>query len=151
MRPKSFKTTLSIIHFALLAGIVLFLVFVYLQNQSFKIDTDSSDVFIYIIPIVAAMGYFGSLFIFKKIVDAITREAILENKLKKYYTASIIKYALIEGPTMIAIVAYYLSCNVLHLIIALSLLVYLFTQRPTNEKITKELKLNREEEKQLDS
>ncbi len=151
MQAKSFKTTLSILHLFLLAGLSVFLVFAYFQNQSFKVDMNTSDVFIYIVPIAAAIGYFTSKYIFQKLLTNVKMEDVLEDKLKKYYIASIIKYACIEGPSIFALAAYLLSGTILHLVIALTLMVYLYTQRPRIDIILREIPMNSEEKKEFDT
>ena len=150
MPIKSFFKTLSILHYALLIGASMFLLLVYTQDNSFTSDMTTSDVFIYLVPFFAATSYFASMFIFKKLITKIHETDILENKLKKYFSASIIKYALIESASMLATVAYLLTGNALHLTIAITLLVYLYTQRPKKDSIKQEVPMNLEERKQFD-
>lgn len=151
MQPKTFLKILSIIHIALCAGLALFAIFVYFKNGDFTARMNQQDIFIYIVPIVAAAGYFLSQLVFKKQIASIAREEKLPIKLAKYQIASLIKYALLEGPGFLALMAYFWSGNALYLVIAIALIVYLFVQRPTAEKIKKELPLTLVEQKQFDN
>ena len=149
MRPESFMNILKIIHVALCAGLAIFAFIAYYQIGDFTAQMNQRNIFIYLVPVLAAAGYFLSQFFFKKQVEAISKEESLSVKLGKYQTASIFKYALLEGPGIVALMAYYWSGNALHLVIAIALIVYLFAQRPTADKIKKELPLTYEEQKQF--
>lgn len=144
MQPRSFIKILAIIHGSLCIGLVIFAGFAFLQNGSFEVGADSSDVFVYIVPIVAMAGYFGSKFVYQNRIRNLPKEEPLKTKFQRYQLASILKYALIEGPAFLALFAYYYSGNALHLVIAFSLMVYLFFQRPTLEKLKSELSLSLE-------
>ncbi len=149
MQPKTFIKTLSSIHFSLLAGLLGFAAFAYWQQDGFVAGIDREDIFIYIVPIFAAIGYFLGKTLYQKSIQKIAKEESIVSKLGKYQTASIIKYALIEGPALIALVGYFLKGNAMHLVIALFLILYLFTQRPTKHKLTTELQLSVAEKEAL--
>ncbi|TMM57499.1 hypothetical protein FEE95_13535 [Maribacter algarum] len=151
MQPKSFIKILTIIHGSLCIGLAVFGAFAFFQNGSFAVSTDTNDVFIYIVPIIAMAGYFGSKFVYQNLIRKLPKEELLLTKLQRYQLASIVKYALIEAPAFLALFAYYYSGNAMHLIIAICLIVYLFFQRPTLEKLKSELPLNLEEEKEFDT
>ncbi|HDZ15052.1 MAG TPA: hypothetical protein ENH60_09185 [Pricia sp.] len=108
---------------------------------------NQKDIFIYIVPIIAAGGYFLSQLVYKKRLLTITQEEKLSIKLGKYQVAAILKYAIIEAPGILALLAYFWSGNALYLVIAIALIIYLFAQRPTVDKIIKELPLTHEEQK----
>ena len=151
MQLKTYLKILTIIHTALCAGLMLCAIFVYYRNGNFTASMNQQDIFIYIVPIVAAAGYFLSQLVFKKQIESISSEEKLSTKLEKYQIASLIKYALLEGPGFLALMAYFWSGNALYLVIAIALIVYLFVQRPTVEKIKKQLPLTSEEQKQFDN
>lgn len=151
MQMKSLLSTLPIIHFSMVIGLVIFTGFVYWNNPDFNAAMNSSDIFTYLVPVVAASGYFASKAIFQNLTANIARTDGLQNKLSRYQVATIIKYALLEGPAILALIAYYFSGNALHLVIALSLIAYFFSQRPTRKKVLDDLKLSLEEQKEIDS
>ncbi len=149
MQPNTFIKTLTMIHGSLLAGLVLFTGFVYWQGGSFIAEMNGSDFFIYLVPIAAAMGYFLGKFLFEKNLATIHKEDSLGSKLTTYQMASLIQYALIEGPAFLALIAYYQNGNALHLVIAISLAVYLFALRPKQQRIENILQLAPDEKSRL--
>jgi hypothetical protein len=90
---------------------------------------------------VALASIYVSDLIFKKIVASIPQNEGLRSKLAKFQTASIIKYALLEGASLFSIVIFGNTQNLLYLIIGAFLLFYLFLQRPTKQKIEAALNL----------
>ncbi|ASV32290.1 hypothetical protein CJ263_19815 [Maribacter cobaltidurans] len=149
MDIKAFLRTNTTIHLALVAGVTVFLIYSYLQSEEINAEMDSSNPFLYLVPIFAIVGYFGSQFIFKKMISSVNKDVSLENKLKTYQTASIIKYALLEGPAFFAIVAYSLTGNALPLVIAICLVLYLAVQRPNLHKLMDTLPLTSDEKRKL--
>ncbi|NHF60226.1 hypothetical protein FK220_012800 [Flavobacteriaceae bacterium TP-CH-4] len=145
MQPKSFLKTLKFIHTSFLIGLVIVTFFAFWQQNSFIAEMDADDFLIYAVPVLAAIGYFVSQWLFQKMVKGIGKEEPISNKLGAYRTASIIKYALIEGPALFASAAYYLNGNALHLVIGIFMVFYLFRQRPSRQKIETALPLTREE------
>ena len=123
--------------------------FAYYQNGTFTARMGPQNILIYVVPIIALSGYFLSQLLFRKQIQSISKEEKLSFKLGKYQVASILKYALLEGPGILALLAYYSSGNALHLVIAIALIAYLFVQRPSADKIIKELPLTLEEERQF--
>lgn len=148
MLLKKKLKTLIILHTALCVSLMLFGIFAYYQNGDFTARMDQQNSFIYIVPLAAITGYFLSQLLFKKRMKSVLKEEKLSSKLKTYQVALLLKYALLEAPAILALLAYYWSGNALHLVIAIALIVYLFVQRPTMDKIKKELPLSYEEQKQ---
>ena len=150
MKLKTLLSVLPIIHLFMVLGLVVFAGFVYWQNQDFNAEMNSGDSFIYVVPIVAAIGYFASKSVFQNLINKPVPEDALKGRLARYQTATIIKYALLEVPTILALAAYLSSGNALYLVIALCLIVYFYTQRPTRKRVLSDLQLTREEQKELD-
>ncbi|MBU3025669.1 hypothetical protein [Zobellia galactanivorans] len=149
--PSASLKTLSIIHLALVGGIAVFGVITYLNNGSFIANADPNDMYIYVVPVVGALGYFLSQFLFKKQLQTIDKNDSLSLKLGKYQSASITKYALLEGPAILSIFAYNPSGNALFLVVAIFLVVYLFMQKPSERKFTEEVPLSLEDKKQFNN
>ncbi|WP_421810934.1 hypothetical protein [Flagellimonas sp.] len=144
--PNSFIKTLSFLHMGIMAGPVILGIFFYTQVQNPGLDfSDSEDVFLAIIPVIAITGIFLGSFIFRKMIGSIPKDLDLRQKLARFQTASIIKYALLEGPALFAIVIFHNTQNLAYLIIASFLIFYLFLQRPTKDKVEHHLDLRGEE------
>tara|TARA_R110000796_G_scaffold88850_6_gene192100 strand:+ start:169378 stop:169818 length:441 start_codon:yes stop_codon:yes gene_type:complete len=145
-----FLRKLAIIHTALVIGLLVFGTITYFFGIGFVTNFDvNSDVFVYVVPLIALLGYFGSIYIFKKQLQKIKSSEPLQIKLDKYQTASITKYALIEGPTLLIFFQFMNSGYALYFTIACCLLLYLAVQRPNKNRLIQELNLNTEEQRQL--
>jgi len=143
--------TLSIIHLALCSGVFIFGFIMFSKTNSTEIILDdSNDIFKYIIPSAAIIAIFLSNFLFKSQLNSISENAELKEKLVKYQSASIIKYAVLEGVALFSIVTYTSTNNFLYLLIAACLLLYLIFQRPTSSKIISDLDLKGNEKQEFE-
>ena len=132
-------------HFALVIGLAIFTLIAIAQGKGFNTETDESNTLLYLVPVLALLGYFGSKYLFNKMLSGLKESDALIEKLKKCQSASHVKYALIEAPAFFALFVYYDSGNALPLVIAICLLAYLFVQKPNKDNITKELPISKEE------
>lgn len=132
-------------HLFLIAGLSIFTIWVIVQINSFDTSSTGEDVYLFIVPILALMGYFGSQWIFKKMTLKIKLTEQLNEKLKKYQSALHIKYALIEVPAFVGLYVYYNSGNALPLVISICLLAYLFVQKPNKGTIINSVPLTQNE------
>ncbi|WP_047245431.1 hypothetical protein [Maribacter thermophilus] len=149
MAIKTFYRTLSFIHLSLVIGLLGLTVILLLQGKGFNAHTEGNDLLLYIIPIISIIGYFGGQFLFNRSISKINRQQSLKKKLTEYTSASLVKYACIEGPAIICLVAYYISGNALPLTIGLCLMALLIVQRPSRQKIIEQLPLTSEEQKEF--
>tara|TARA_R110002050_G_scaffold16019_2_gene49044 strand:- start:144658 stop:145098 length:441 start_codon:yes stop_codon:yes gene_type:complete len=142
--------TLTIIHAALVLGLIVLGSVSYFFGVGFISQFDlNGDIFIYLVPTFAVLGYFGSIFIFRKQLLQIHSSEELSIKLAKYQAASIVKYALIEGPAVLAFIMFMNSGYTLYFTIAVCLVIYLAIQKPNKDKLIQELHLNATEQQQL--
>lgn len=140
--PKLFLRTISIIHLALVAGVLAFGLVMFFITPNQKLDfTYNGDVMFFIVPILAIGGIIVGDFIFRKNINVLAAKHTLREKLEGYLTASIIKYALLEGPALFALVNFMNDDNQYYLITAIFLLGWLIMQRPTRDKIESDLML----------
>lgn len=145
--PQGFLRSISIIHLALLSGQVIFGIVAYAQSaRVFFGIHNMDDMFIFIVPVVAIGGFMAGYLIFKQQLIIIRSKKPLGEKMISYQTALIMRYALLEGPSLLAIVAYLLNGNLFYLIVAGLLMLYFLFLRPTMEKVENDLDLNFNEE-----
>jgi hypothetical protein len=143
--PNGFLKTFKIIHLAFTGVIFMFSMVTLILVKDYKfIAFDTTDVFYILVPIVVVCGVILSNFLFQKNLSTIDPKDLLQNQLAQYQSTSLIKYALIEGPALLSLVTFILTENILFLIIALILILYLFSLRPTKQRIIEDLKLNHE-------
>ncbi|HIP49085.1 MAG TPA: hypothetical protein EYG92_09005 [Lutibacter sp.] len=142
LTPNGFLKTLRILHLALVTGVSVFLIFVYTQNTEWILNlSDTNDIFFFIVPAFAIFGVYFGTFLYKKQLTSLVNKDNLREKLVGFQTASIIKYATIEAPALLGILASFLNGNVFYILISSVLLVYLFFQKPTKDKIEMDLNL----------
>lgn len=149
MDIKNYFKSLKFLHLALVLGLSMFFVIALVQEKGFNTDLSGNRSLLYLVPIVAMIGYFGSQFLFKKMLAVLQISDSLESKLEKFQLASHIKYIIIEAPAFLALFVYYVTGNALPLVIAGCLLLYLFVQRPTKESILANLPLTTDEKRSI--
>ncbi|WP_419211388.1 hypothetical protein ACNR9Q_11635 [Maribacter sp. X9] len=138
-----------ITHLFLVLGLGGLTLYVILKINSFNAENSGETLFLYVVPILALIGYFGSQLLFRKSTTKINPSIPLEDKLKKYQFFLLLKYALIEFPALIGLFTYYNSGNALPLVISICLLAYFAVQRPTKENIIKWVPLTQKEQMKI--
>ncbi|MDT0605506.1 hypothetical protein [Croceitalea rosinachiae] len=147
--PQAFLKTLSILHLALLAGPLLAAIFFYL-NTEVNINGASNEIFIYVFPVIGLAGIFASKFLYQQFLKPLKQHELLQTKLAGLQTASLIQYAVVEGPALLNIVWFGQTGNLLYLTIGAVLLIYLFILRPTKTKVETDLELKGAHKRQFD-
>ena len=105
--------------------------------------------YIYLVPSIAILAYFGSKLVFKQELSKIDKSATLAQKFAKYQAASILKFALIEGAALLALVEFMSTRYSLYFTIAICLVAYLAFQNPTKNKLITNLQLKPDEQNQV--
>ena len=146
--PNKIVKTISIIHVALLAGAFLAGAFFYL-NTEIETKGATNDIFIYIFPMIALAGIFASKVLYRLFLNPLKQKEQLLDKLAGLQSASLIQYALVEGPALLNIVWFSQTGNLLFLTVGGVLLIYLFILRPTKTKIENDLELKDEHKRQF--
>ncbi len=150
MTPNSFVKTLTVIHFALVAGLSLFAgMFLYLDKDKMNFELNTEDTMLLIFPVIAIGALTMSKIIPQKLLQKAKKEENLRSKLAKYQSATIVKYALIEGPAVLGIVFFMSTSNAAFIAISGICIIYLILQRPTKSKIETELALRGEHRNQF--
>lgn len=141
---------LKIIHAALVLGLLVFAAAAYFSGEGFVTQfTFDGDFYMYLIPSIAVLAYFGSQVLFKKELSKIDKSATVKQKFAKYQAASILKFALIEGAALLALFQFMSTGYSLYFTIAICLIVYLAFQNPTKNKLIQDLDLRSDEQKEV--
>ena len=121
--------TFKFIHLAICTGVILAYIFAgqFTVAQLTAQEINSNDLVFIAIPLGA---FFLSNFMFKSQLKKINSSASIEEKLPVYQTASIIRWAILEGAAFIIL---FLKPNLL--IFGIFIIFYLIYLRPTEEKI----------------
>ncbi len=149
LTSQQYFQTQTIIHLALIAGQVLFgAVTLYLRlNASETAATpELRQLLMYIVPVAAAAGVFASFQVFKWLLKKAKEKSILPQKIAAYGSAMIVRYAVLEAPSLLGIVAFYLTGDYAFLTISGLIIAFFFIIRPSKEKLIQELKLISSEE-----
>lgn len=148
--PETFLKTTSILHIALfsgqiiLAGIMLFL------KGNYVIHTSATDgVFLYLVPGMAVLALFMGKRVYDNRIDTIEASAPLQEKLDNYRGALIVNLALVEGASLLGIMSYYITGNLLYILIAFALILYFFYLKPTTTAVKRDAKLTQMELEQI--
>ncbi len=147
MTSRQYFATQSLIHIALIVGQVLFagVTFFLRSNQSVEPDPELRQAFLYIVPVLAAAGIFASLQVFKLMVTKAKQQSSLGKKISAYGSAMIVRYAVLEAPSLFAIVAFFLTGEYFFLAISVLIIIFFFLVRPSREKLIEDLELNANE------
>lgn len=139
--PNNFMRTLQIIHMAMISGVLFFGVFSFINKKDTMVFYNEGDVLLYVYPALAIGAVFLGQFLFKNQISSLKAKEDLKEKLGGYQTASIIKFALIEGAAFFGLVQFFTSGSMAYLAITGLLVVYLLLQKPTKTKVASDLDL----------
>ncbi|MCB0505270.1 MAG: hypothetical protein KDC58_07175 [Cyclobacteriaceae bacterium] len=147
-KTKTYFLVLSAIHLALFTGQFLFGIVAYYMNSTGDMTVGNEELnqmFLVVIPLVAIGGIVGGIFLSKNQIGNIRQKQNLREKLTAYQTVLIIKYALLEGPSFLAIAGYLLTGNTIFMAIAAVIILLFIMNRPSTAKTITELELNQTE------
>lgn len=142
LTSKSLIFTLSTIHALFTFGALLFTIIVFIIADKVVLEfAKDKSIFVYIVPIVSMISYFGSNFFFNKQLANIVQSKSLKDKLGPYLQACVVRFTFLEGAAILSTIAYSLNNHIFYLVISLFLILYLFKLRPTKKKVMSDLKL----------
>lgn len=128
---------LKIIHYALLAGQLLFAGVVY-----FLISGESpygQDSFLIPVAAMAIGGSAASFFIYQTLVSKGKSQQGDEDKMTSYRTAKIVQWALLEGPSLFACVAALVTKDQFFLYFTLGLALFSFVRSASQTEFERDL------------
>jgi FtsH-binding integral membrane protein len=131
------------IFYALFGGQAVFLLFAaYLLKTSGPQAPDLASTFQIALPLITLAGVFGSLWISKFMLKSLNTLQNETEKLNKYRSALLVKFALLEGANLFAIVVFMLTGSNLALIISSCLLILFILNKPSVQRIKEDLQMN---------
>jgi hypothetical protein len=145
---KSYFMALTVMHLALVGGIVFFggIMTFLVTNLAVSAEMRGLETtFLYIVCIFFVFGIISSFVIYRKRVGDLTNQQDLTSKMTGYRGAFIVRLALLEGPAFFAIVVAFLTGNLLFLVFAGIIAVYMIYLRPSKETVARDLGLNYDE------
>lgn len=148
MQQNNTYKTLNILFTAFLAGQIVFaLIFLFVVLPPEKIEGNStfSSILLLLSICLSVAGLFGGNVLYKKSVQKASQENEAEKKMEAYKGALIMKYALLEGPCLFALIAYFLTGNIQFMYMAGLLIIVFVMNKPSRDKIATELQLSEQE------
>jgi len=124
---------LIIMHTAMLLAQILFAAIAYYlkHNDTSDLDNDFDRKIQMILTGIAVFNVVAALFLFKKNMEKLKNIQELNEKILKYRQASIIKFALLEFATFVAIIGYFFTLGISFLVLAAVLIAFFALQKPT--------------------
>lgn len=142
--------TLTIVFVAMLIGQLVFLAVVYFVQGRMHPQSGLSEVFEYSIPVLC-IGLAGASYgVAGWLLQRAKSQTTLSDKLLAYRSVLLVRYALLEVPSLLSTVAYLLTANVLFMGISLAMVVLFVLNRPSAERAAIELALDFQEKTKLD-
>lgn len=151
---KQYFTSLTIIHAALVMGQVLFAgvaYYIHSQQSQRQVASTGDDITLYLTVAMAIAGVAGGHVISTSKIKSLRNLKSLGEKLSGYRTALILRYALLEGPSLFALVNYLTSGNIIFLAISAMLVAITILFRPSKERAIIDLEPNPVEKKDLEN
>ena len=142
---------LNILHKTLLAGQIIFTAVVviaaYSKLQLPVVPEEMDRIFQVIAVILAAAGFFAGSTLFKKQLLKIRemQTATTKEKFGLYRSASILQWALLEGPCLFSIICFFLTGNYAFIALAFVLILLFTMLGPSKLKIALQLGVSEEE------
>ncbi len=145
---KELYNSIKILPLALIAGLCMISgIMVYLKQGQDATD-NFGEFLVIIIALLAAAGFVLGSFLFRKrIADSMGKTMI--EKLVIYRQATIIRFALLEGPGLFSIVFFFLTGNYLYMIITGAMVLFMLLNKPTDDMIAQHLMLTEEDKNEL--
>ncbi|OOQ61021.1 hypothetical protein [Mucilaginibacter pedocola] len=143
LTPAKFLQRITIIHLALVAGQILVAIVALVQTDKLVINVRyMNDPLLFVVPIAAMGGFIGSNVLYKKKISEINRNTALKSKLTAYITVFIIRMAVLEGASLLGIVAFLVTGQLLFLLISAAIIIYSVALRPTKQKVEDVLEMD---------
>ncbi|HBF87278.1 MAG TPA: hypothetical protein DDX39_01455 [Bacteroidales bacterium] len=152
MKSKEYFKSLSILWAALVAGQIFFAAIVYYLHKSgnFAVDENLNRIFLVIVPAFVVVGIAGNILFFKAKLKQLKFKKDLSYKMEQYRVALLVSYALIEGPSILGIVAFLLTGNIVFLSLSILIILLFFVNKPSKYKFSLDLELSGDEKKLIE-
>jgi hypothetical protein len=149
--PKQMLKMLTILFLALLVGPVMFIMVSILARQGGGFDNQEpmEEILLPMVAIAAILGIVGGGILFRQQIKKVSPQQALTRKIQQYQVAILLRLAVLEAPTLLAVVGFLLTGNLIFLGMALALLLMMGMRRPSLTEAIESLALTAEEEREL--
>lgn len=144
---KDYLLRLTILSTAMLISQMIFALAMFFTSLPLgEINTDMLFVFWIVVPATTLGGIGISFFMFNLKLKDVHNALALENKLSGYTAALILRFALLEGPSFIATVAFMMTGAVYFLAVPLLITILMLVFYPNKKRVLQHLQLTLKEE-----
>ena len=152
--PQQYFNTLNLVYYFMVAGPLCVFTYFYLnfsrQNMIQTAFPDQPDpVIIYFIPLAAIIVMALTYLLDRNMLQKIEQTLPFTEKLSRFAKFAIVKYALLEVASFLIVAGFVLSKLKFYIVLYVITLVVFSFHRPTQHKVSKDLKLNKEEKDKL--
>jgi hypothetical protein len=137
---REYFNLLSLVHLALVFGVVVFITLVYFLFFNEEPD-NSNQIMLIFVALVSVVGFFGGRQMFRARVQAASAEPQLQNKLQAYRSALIAQWFLLELPALLGGIGFTMTSNLVFLAFSLLFLILLGLAYPSRERLLSHLEL----------
>lgn len=145
INSKEYFRTLSLIYYGQLSAMILLALVAYYLIQQGKVGSENNDlaisfqkIIMIVIPVSLGAGYI----LFRMLIRTVDPEMPLIYKMKKYFSANLIRSAFLEIPGLFVSVAALITAHSLFLLIVPLVLILFLLFRPTRSVVAQELSLS---------
>jgi hypothetical protein len=145
INSKEYFRTLSLIYYGQLSAMILLALVAYYLIQQGKVGSENNDlaisfqkIIMIVIPVSLGAGYI----LFRMLIRTVDPEMPLIYKMKKYFSANLIRSAFLEIPGLFVSVAAMITAHSLFLLIVPLVLILFLLFRPTRSVVAQELSLS---------
>lgn len=139
--------SIKVLPLALMVGLVLMTSVILYLNQDAIPNESIEEFFVIGIALLAAISAVLGSYLFRKKINETVGKPIVD-KVVLYRQATILRFALLEGPALIALVLFHISGNYLFMVITGAMFLFMLLNRPTDDMIAQHLNLT-ESDKQF--
>jgi hypothetical protein len=141
---------LQILFFALLAGQIGVTILLYVVHTPPTVDASWAQEVTTWLPLLLVLQAGLAFFLSRKKLESARSQPTVEGKLEGYRVASILKWALLEGGTLISVVLFFVLGNITFLYYAGMMIVLFATQFPSRQRLVNDLDISANEQMRLD-
>jgi len=141
---QEYFKAISIIYYAMLAGqaLIAIMAIYFVSNDFLEADNGLlNDVMLFAVSIYFVIGMAGSYLFFKKRLSRTREIKNFPEKTAHYRAGLILKFAMIEGIALLAIVGFMVTSGTLMLIYFVVAFAFFILIKPSKDKMASELKL----------
>lgn len=147
MSPKSELNQLSIIFLGLISGQILFFVvaFFLVKSGTFPANENLNSIFKMVVPFENVFAIFFGYIFYNSKMKSSKNITELNEKIRTYSKANLIRMATLEGANLFNIVVFLLTGNYFYIVYFIAAMVIYIFFKPSADKAIAELELSREQ------